>query len=174
VYRHDQNANRPNRPALGIALSKRSESIAALLARCAKGVQALETAYADTLARQTIPADLKIAIKNLAGNLRSVLDYVAADVREVCCPTANPKDRFYFPVFHSEEDFLRKTSKWYPGLETARPTVWACLRSVQPYDPRFRWLGQLNRVNNENKHALPWKRTSDSEVARVAHFWQTS
>jgi hypothetical protein len=133
-------------------MSKRSESIAALLARCAGDIQALETAYADALSRQTIPADLKIDIKNLAGNLRSVLDYVGADVREVCCPTANPKDWFYFPVLQSEGDFVRKTSEWYPGLATARPAVWAYLRSVQPYHPQFRWLGQLNSVNNENKH----------------------
>jgi hypothetical protein len=133
-------------------LSKRSESIAALLTRCTKDTQALETAYADALSRQTIPADLKIDIKNLAGNLRSVLDYVAADVRDVCCPTANPKDRFYFPVLPNEEEFARKMSEWYPGLDTARPAVWAYLRSVQPYHPQFRWLGQLNRVNNENKH----------------------
>jgi len=133
-------------------MSKRDESIAALLSRCATDVAALEIAYSDALSRQTIPADLKIDIKNLAGNLRSVLDYVAADVREACCPTANPRDRFYFPVLQDEGDFLRKTSEWYPDLETARPAVWAYFRSVQPYHPQFRWLGQLNSVNNENKH----------------------
>jgi hypothetical protein len=133
-------------------MTKRFGNIAALLQRCSEDLRSLEAKYTEALEQQSIPADLKIDIKNLAANTRSALDYTAADIRDVCCPTANPKDRFYFPILASESEFAGQARTWFPGLESARPDIWNYLRSVQPHLAKFKWLSHLNTVNNEHKH----------------------
>ena len=131
---------------------KRNASIDALLDRCDRDLSNLEKDYANSLARQSVSQELKIDIKNLAGNLRSVLDYLAADIRGTCCPTAKPSEYFYFPALPSAAEFVAQASKWYPGLAGSRPDIWSLLESAQPYQAGREWLGQLNRINNENKH----------------------
>lgn len=41
----------------------------------------------------------------LCENLRSILDYIAHDVREALCASADPKARFYFPILPSRQEF---------------------------------------------------------------------
>jgi len=131
---------------------KRENNIYALLDRSDRDFIALNEAYRASLSAQAISDELQIDIKNLCGNLRSALDYLAADIREKCCPTANPKKHFYFPVLPTASDFSARASDWFPGLATSQPTIWALLESIQPYQPGQEWLGQFNRLNNENKH----------------------
>lgn len=131
---------------------KRKANIYALLDRSDRDIEALKKEYGESLTAQAVSQELKIDIKNLCGNLRSVLDYFAADVREVACPSANTKDRFYFPVLPGQADFIAQTSTWFPGLKSTYPRVCSFLESVQPYQAGWEWLGQFNRVNNDNKH----------------------
>src|SRR5438445_2719326 len=129
----------------------RQANIDALLARSDQDFVNIRGNYEKSLHQKAVSPELKIDIKNFCGNLRSVLDYIAHDVREVCCPLA-PQAIFYFPILPNMESFNATIRKAYPGLQAARPDVWNYLQSVQPYQPNRQWLGDFNRLNNEHKH----------------------
>ncbi len=131
---------------------KRKGDIAALLAKSEQQLNEILKAYDSSLQQQAIAAPLLVDIKNYCENLRSVLDYLAHEIREKYCPGANPKDRFYFPIFPDATQFAAQAGKWFPGLASSASRVWAALESCQPYQPAFAWLGLFNKVNNENKH----------------------
>jgi hypothetical protein len=130
----------------------RQTDIAALLAKAEKQLSEIMREYELSLHQQSVAAALKVDIKNYCENLRSVLDYIAHGVRERYCTSANPKDIFYFPICPDQTQFISRTRKSYPALETTAPSVWAEFEKSQPYQPAQAWLGHLNRVNNENKH----------------------
>ncbi len=148
-------------------MTTRSNSIKALLARSAKDVARIEQEYKDSLDAKRVSDELCIDIKNLCGNLRSVLDYLASDIREIHCPNARPKERFYFPVLPARAQFEARMAQWFPDLEVSSPDVWNYLESIQPYHDVFQWLGHLNRVNNENKHEALVEQTR-TETERVS------
>lgn len=110
--------------------------------------------------------DLQVNIKNLCENLRSVLDYVAHDIRETHCTSADPKARFYFPIIEDNAGFDAQAKKWYPGLEITAPALWNYIESLQPFQPGAAWLGLFNKVNNDNKHGdlVPQTRTETEQV----------
>lgn len=130
----------------------RTEDINSLLKRSDGDLAALRGKYEQCLHKQTIPADLKIDIKNLVANLRSVLDYIANDIRDKYCSSAKPSERFYFPILPDMTSFNGRCATWYPGLQESCPDLWSYLESIQPYHPDCEWLGYFNKLNNENKH----------------------
>jgi hypothetical protein len=130
----------------------RTNDIKALLKRSAGDFKTLQVKYEQCLHAQTIPSDLKIDIKNLAGNLRSVLDYIANDIRDKYCSPVKPKEQFYFPILSDVASFNAQCAKWYPSLQNSCPDLWAYLESIQPYHQGCEWLSHFNRLNNENKH----------------------
>ena len=133
-------------------MNKRAESIKALLDRSAEDLRQLRGDYDASLQAKAISSELKIDIKNLCGNLRSVLDYLAHDIRETYCPLAANKI-FYFPIVDSAPGFAGQMLASYPGLEASKPALYAYLSSVQPFQGADKlWLSQLNKVNNLNKH----------------------
>ncbi len=133
-------------------MAKRKDDVDALIARSRKDFGAVEAAYQKCLHDHTISAELRIDIKNLCGNLRSILDYIARDIRETHCGLANPSVRIYFPIMPDGTQFQNQMNNWYPGLSAACPDLWNYLESLQPYRPLYAWLGKFNRLNNENKH----------------------
>lgn len=133
-------------------MSNRQTSVEALMLRAENELKAITEEYESSLSAQNVSDDLRIDIKDLCGKLRSVLDYLAHDVRDNHCPTAKPKDRFYFPISPDRNQFEGQTEKWFPGLRTNNPDLYDYLESVQPYNSGFKWLSLLNRLNNENKH----------------------
>ncbi len=132
----------PNRKADIDALAKRSD----------KDFATVRAAYDKCLHAHSISAELRIDIKNLCGNLRSILDYIARDIRERYCPAVKPNARFYFPVLPSLIQYQSQMDNWFPGLRTACLDLWNYLESVQPYHSTSTWLEKFNRLNNENKH----------------------
>jgi hypothetical protein len=136
----------------GREMSSRGKSRAALVARIDFDLAKVEAGYNASLEARSIAIDLKIDIKNVGENLRSVLDYLAHDVRDKYCPTAKPSERFYFPILPDRAQFEAQVDRWYPGLRTGGPGLWAYLESIQPYQSGREWLGLFNRLNNENKH----------------------
>ena len=133
-------------------MTDRKHDIDALLVRSDDDFAGIESKYNESLRAQEVSTDLRIDIKNLCGNLRSVLDYLAHEIRDRHCPFANPKDRFYFPILPDHSTFESQMSKWFPDLKTSCPDLWDYLESIQPYHPDYVWLGHFNRLNNENKH----------------------
>lgn len=130
----------------------RKDDINALLKRSAGDFEVLSGKYQQCLHEKTISSDLKIDIKNLAGNIRSVLDYIASNIRDSYCPSAKLNVRFYFPILPDVASFNGQCTKWYPGLQNSCPDLWKYLESIQPYHKDYEWLEHFNRLNNENKH----------------------
>jgi hypothetical protein len=147
-------------------MAKRMSSIETLLKRCDADLAKIEREYSESLHQRHVQADLQVDIKNLCGNLRSVLDYIAHDVRETYCAGADPKTRFYFPIIDSKPGFEGQVKAWYPGLDIAAPALWTYLEGVQPYHPVAAWIGLFNKVNNDNKHGdlVPQTRTETEQI----------
>ena len=78
-------------------MGSRQASIRALLAKIDAQVGKIEAEYKESLYSQAIDPELRVDLKNACENLRSVLDYLAADIRDRYCPRASSSDRFYFP-----------------------------------------------------------------------------
>jgi len=129
---------------------KRAASIEALIRKSRDGYADLKKAYDASLHDKSIREDLKVDIKNIFENLRSCLDYLAHELFETFCKDAKKPDRLYFPIRHTAPEFAQTMQRDYPGLEVASKAVFDILESVQPF--RDAWLGQFNRLNNENKH----------------------
>jgi hypothetical protein len=132
-------------------MGSRQGSIRALLDKAAAQVRKIASEYNKSLDAQTIDPELRIDIKNTCENLRSVLDYLAADIRERYCPKA-PAVRFYFPILPDKRTFDARVDQWFPGLRQTAPAVTSALEATQPFQAGHEWLGLFNRVNNENKH----------------------
>jgi len=133
-------------------MSSRHDDISVLLARCSDVHDRIKAAYAASLKNKQVSSELRLDVKYVCESYRSVLDYLAHDIREAHCPLANPSDRFYFPILPNNATFTSRTNQWYPYLDTACRDLWDYLESIQPYQRGFAWLGEFNRVNNENKH----------------------
>ncbi|HCE92366.1 MAG: hypothetical protein A2Z90_17475 [Burkholderiales bacterium GWA2_64_37] len=129
---------------------KRAGSIEALIRRARADFEEVKKSYEASLHEKHVREDLKVSIKNIFENLRSCLDYLAHDVRELKCVGAPSTDRLYFPIRPSAREFSQAVARDFPGLENGHPDVFGVLEAAQPYnDP---WLGQFNRLNNQNKH----------------------
>ena len=115
---------------------------------------------------QCISAELKIHIKNLCENLRSVLDYIAHDIHDEYCSGTISNSRFYFPILPDNRQFQSQMERWFPGMRVSCPDLWDFLESIQPYHDNNSWLGKFNRVNNENKHESLVEQTR-TETQRV-------
>ena len=126
----------------------RQKSIEALLSRAEKATTPLKADYEAALSAKTISEEIKIDIKNIFENLRSVLDYVAHDISDNLADSQ--PSRLYFPIRQSPAEFEKVMARDYPGVKANHPHVHAVLEKAQPYnDP---WLGQFNSLNNNNKH----------------------
>jgi len=130
----------------------RQAEIFALFKKADDQLSAIFGTYEASLHQQSIAAPLRVDIKNYCENLRSILDYLAHDIREKYCPTANQKERFYFPILPERTQFLNRTAQWFPGLQNTSLAVWSILEKRQPYQKGMEWISHFNRVNNENKH----------------------
>jgi len=157
-------------------MSSRQASIEALLDKAGNQIRDLEGKYKKSLNAQSIEPALRVEIKNTCENLRSVLDYLAADIRERYCPKASPKDHFYFPILPDRKTFDSRMNQWFPGINKAIPSIITVLEAVQPYQPGYEWLGQFNRVNNENKHGdlVEQTRVEAPEIKVTGHGGQVS
>ena len=132
-------------------MGSRDASIEALLTKAADQVERITSEYAASLHAKKIAPALRVDIKNACENLRSALDYLAADLRQQFCPNA-ARENFYFPILPDPATFDAKLDKWFPGLRESVPQLASELELLQPYHQDQEWLGQFNRVNRENKH----------------------
>ncbi len=129
---------------------KRAASIEALLRKAKQDFVGFKTAYESSLHEKHVCEDLKVSIKNIFENLRSCLDYLAQDIFETRCASAEKPDRLYFPIRATSRESVQAISKDYPNLQVTDRVVYDTLEAVQPFlDP---WLGQFNKLNNHNKH----------------------
>ncbi len=133
-------------------MGSRQANIQALLKKASGQIRQIEVEYNKCLHAKAIDPALRVDIKNACENLRSVLDYLATDIRERYCPNASTTDRFYFPILSNQEAFDRLVDRWFPGLRQAAPALVSALEAIQPFQAGQEWLGHFNDLNNENKH----------------------
>ena len=133
-------------------MSPRSENIQALLEKADVQLGKIKAEYSKSLHAKAIDATLRIDIKNLCENMRSVLDYLAHDIHERYCQKESSGGRFYFPILPDKKSFDTRLDQWFPGLRQAVPNVVSVLEAVQPFQSGQEWLGLFNQLNNENKH----------------------
>ena len=133
-------------------MANRKNNVEALLERSSKDIRNIKFEYSASLQANEVSTNLKINIKNFCENLRSVLDYLANEIREVHCQTAKPNNNFYFPIFLDRKQFESHIRRWFPDLEKNKPDLWNYLETIQPYHTGYEWLGYFNKLNNENKH----------------------
>src|SRR5713226_3163992 len=113
-------------------MASRQSSIAALLKKAESQLRTIEGEYQKSLEAKTIDPELRIDIKNLCENLRSVLDYLAAETRERHCSGA-PSSRFYFPILPDKNTFDKRLEEWFPGLRQSSVRLAAELEALQPF-----------------------------------------
>lgn len=129
---------------------KRTASIEALIRKSRETLIDLRMAYVRSLNDKTIHEDFRVDVKNIFENLRSCLDYLAHELFETNCSGVKKSDRLYFPIRSTAAEFAQMMGRDYPGLEARCKPAYDYLETIQPYnDP---WLGQFNKLNNENKH----------------------
>jgi hypothetical protein len=104
-------------------MSSRQGDIRAILEKVNLQVAHIEEGYNKSLLAQAIDPAMRIDMKNALENLRSVLDYIACDIRARFCPTYSLQDRFYFPILPDKATFDKKMDQWFPGLRQAAPAV---------------------------------------------------
>ena len=129
---------------------QRSASIEALIRKSRESFVGLKGQYEASLNEKVVREDLKVDIKNIFENLRSCLDYIAQELFDAFCAGAKKPDRLYFPIRPSASEFAQVMSRDYPSLEAKCKSAFDVVEAIQPY--RDLWLGEFNRLNNENKH----------------------
>lgn len=147
---------------------KRETEINALLMKAEKQLNEIQEEYDKSLHAKNISNILKVDIKNYCENLRSVLDYLAHTTREIYCPKANVKSRFYFPIFPDQTTFTSKVNEWFPNLKSTNKHLYDLLESFQPYHKNYKWLECLNKINNENKHGNLVEQTRNEKTRVIA------
>lgn len=149
-------------------MTDRKQDINALLIRSNDDLTKIEDEYNKSLQAQKVSPALRIDIKNFCENLRSVLDYLAHEIRKKHCPSASPKDKFYFPILPDYSTYKSLMRKWFPDLKSSCPDLWDYLEFIQPYHPCNVWLSHFNQLNNENKHgSLAEQTRSERQEVRV-------
>lgn len=98
---------------------------------------------------RSLPPELSILIGEAAHHLRSALDHLMFLLAR---PTKGKEEAVQFPIATSRKNFSK--SKWrMPGIAKG---VLGVVESVQPYHsrkwPETRLLGQLQAINNRDKH----------------------
>ena len=130
----------------------RKDSIEALLSKSKQQFEDIIREYQLSLNKQNISDILKVDIKNYCENIRSILDYLAHEIHDKYCSTST-RAKYYFPILPDNEQFAARMSRWYPSLISSNNSIYSYLESIQPYNPNCAWLGEFNKVNNDNKHA---------------------
>ena len=141
-------------PLKQLIIMKRAKNIEALLKIAAQQLEEVIREYKNSLDKKRVEPELKVEIKNLFENLRSVLDYLANEIRESSTVNNQGSKIFYFPILSDLASFEKRMDEWFPGLKNGNPNLYSYLLSIQPFQGQEQvWLKQFNDVNNENKHA---------------------
>jgi len=135
---------------------KRYDDVLALIEESKEQYIEVKKSYDKSLKDKSL--DIRIKVKNLMENLRSILDYTCRDIYEDICRhhrqklgKADPR-RIYFPYGRNENVFKRSIGGSLPDLEALSPSIYGLIKSAQPFVSNNSWICDLCEINNENKH----------------------
>lgn len=131
---------------------KRGEDIGTLLKRTYADTHKiiLTTLKSDA---SNFNSDLKLDLKNLLENYKSLLDYTAHYIADNCSPVPSPK-KVYFPIANlgvSREDFIKSLNRSFPKLQSLNHSLFEYLLQIQ-YFNNDHCLAELNQLANSFKH----------------------
>ena len=135
---------------------KRYKDVLVLIQESTKQYKEVRELYDKALRDKSL--DIRIKVKNLMENLRSILDYTAHDIYEsVCRPhrqiLGKPDPRnIYFPYGRNENDFDSSIASSLPDLEVLSISIYSLIKNEQPFMSSNPWICDLCSINNENKH----------------------
>lgn len=135
---------------------KRYDDVRALIRESKEQYVEVKKSYDKALKDKSL--DIRIKVKNLMENLRSILDYTSRDIYEKICKHHRQKSgrpdprRIYFPYGRNEDTFRKSIGSSLPGLEVMSPSIYGLIKSAQPFVSNNSWIYDLCEINNENKH----------------------
>ncbi|MFX9652678.1 hypothetical protein CAT67_11295 [Acinetobacter baumannii] len=106
----------------------------------------------------------RVKVKDILGNLRSPLDYLANDINESLSKPNTKK--FYFPFGVTQEKFDSAIKGYFPLLKTEKPKIYDEILKIQPFTTGEDWLVKLWNLTNETKHNNPIDIKHTSEVIK--------
>jgi hypothetical protein len=110
-----------------------------------------------------IPSEFAVIVGDAAQNLRSALDYLAAELAR--SNGGNPK-LVYFPIFETVEKYIAESSGKTKGIADAAKKL---MDEIQPYGGgHCAVLWALHSMNNADKHRLLV--TISANIAKSAVF----
>lgn len=129
-----------------------------LIRHTASDLIEIRSKYRNSLDIEAIDPLLKIDVKNVMENLRSVLDYIAHDIydkiiRPQRIASGKPEVKYtHFPYGKDENRFKMSVTRNLPKLPTLSPPVFSLLESIQPHKSGKSWLYDFCTIVNQNKH----------------------
>ena len=144
---------------------KRYSDVLALIQESTDQFNEVKVLYEKALRDKSL--DIRIKVKNLMENLRSILDYTTHDIYEDICKPYREKlgkrdpRRIYFPYGRTEDVFRSNITKSLPNLKNLSMPIFILIKSVQPFVSNNPWLCDLCSISNANKHDRLTPQTHD-------------
>jgi len=135
---------------------KRYEDVITLIKESKEQYMKVKALYNKSLKDKSL--DIRVKVKNLMENLRSILDYTARDIYEDICkphrqkPGKSDPSNIYFPYGKKGNDFKSSIGRYLPDLDIFSPSIYELIKNVQPFACNNSWVYDLCVINNENKH----------------------
>lgn len=135
---------------------KRYKDAIALIQESTKQYEEVKDLYDKALRDKSL--DIRIKVKNLMENLRSILEYTTHDIYEdICEPHCRKLGKrvprnIYFPYGRTENDFKSSIANSLPDIEILSMPIFTIIKGVQPFISSSPWICDLCSINNENKH----------------------
>ncbi|HCA4900517.1 hypothetical protein [Acinetobacter baumannii] len=127
-------------------------------------LEMLEEAYQTINVIRNYHSIPKVKVKDILGNLRSPLDYLANDINEnLSVPN---KKKFYFPFGPTQLDFDNSVKRYFPLLKNEMPKIYDEITNIQPFVSGDDWLIKLWELTNDTKHNNPIDIKHTSEVIK--------
>lgn len=133
--------------------SKSGTSMAVLLCETTRKLESLAVTNGFRESPLMNADELRLGIKALLENYRSVLDYLSGDIASLV-PAQRNKKKLYFPMAGSKETkqcFETRIKIEFPDLDIKFPRLFQFLIEIQRFDDSP-WLDQLGSLVNEMKH----------------------
>jgi hypothetical protein len=134
-------------------LSPHAKAIAALLKVTHRQTEDFLNKYLRSGVHLENLDDLRVDLKNLLENNRSVLEYTAHHIAARCTPPPS-RSRVQFPIAQAGDTmakFANDLDRWFPGLAINAHAVRHHLLQIQRFNGEL-WLQQLSSLTNFSKH----------------------
>lgn len=143
----------------------RKQDIKVLITSNEQFLEEIESLVNQSLEDKEIDAGLRVKIKNLLENAKSILDYLAHDIAEQYGLQAS---KIYFPIVGKDKDvtsYKGAIGRNLPGLEKQK-LIFDYIESIQPYNSNYSWLGDFSELSADTKHQqlIPIKRQESKRI----------